>query len=293
MTTEIKVLGTRGSVTTTRTKSGEPTRLFGGDTTSYVIQNGSDPIMVDMGTGSRFYGEGPLRMMAVFTHAHPDHVAGLGDFTPAYIPVSDIEIRASPEHLESIALQYDAAGQVFPAGPNDFMKGIKRIAPIEKRWSYGDLEIESFPLNHPMGCYGYLISGEDGRVGIFADHEHERDLKKIGPEDSAIMKKMEGCDVAFVDGAYLPQEYDPKQVGYEGVLRVGWGHGVDIKAARMALEAGVGRVYITHHSQEHGDTMMLNREREIRKILGTDRVSFARQGEKILLAPILNANFNV
>ena len=75
---------------------------YGGNTSSVVVEApGAPPILLDLGTGLRLYGESlprdqPLRAVALVTHLHWDHVQGLPFFGPVLRPGSHLEVYSPP-----------------------------------------------------------------------------------------------------------------------------------------------------------------------------------------------------
>ena len=73
-------------------------RRYGGNTSCVELEApGEDPIVLDLGTGLRLFGEtlppdGSFRGTALVTHLHWDHVQGLPFFVP-------IRARAPARHL--------------------------------------------------------------------------------------------------------------------------------------------------------------------------------------------------
>ena len=80
----ITFFGVRGSTPC----SGDRTRRYGGNTSCVAVESpGQDPIILDMGTGLRYFGEtqpldGSFNGTALVTHLHWDHVQGLPFFVP-------------------------------------------------------------------------------------------------------------------------------------------------------------------------------------------------------------------
>ena len=76
--------GVRGSTPC----SCDSNRRYGGNTSCVAIEwPGRDPIVLDLGTGLRFFGltqpaDGTFRGTALVSHLHWDHVQGIPFFTP-------------------------------------------------------------------------------------------------------------------------------------------------------------------------------------------------------------------
>ena len=76
---------------------------YGGNTACVALEAaGCDPIVLDLGTGLRFFGEtqpndGSFRGHALVTHLHWDHVQGLPFFTPVNRPGAALDIYGPPQ----------------------------------------------------------------------------------------------------------------------------------------------------------------------------------------------------
>ena len=62
-----------------------------------VVKTEIDPIIFDLGTGLRFFGESldrddPLRALALVTHLHWDHVQGFPFFVPLHHPGASLTV---------------------------------------------------------------------------------------------------------------------------------------------------------------------------------------------------------
>src|SRR5204863_7173906 len=76
----------------------EANSRYGGNTACVALEvAGEDPIVLDIGTGLRFWGEtlptdGSFRGTALVTHMHWDHVQGLPFFVPVDRPGARLDI---------------------------------------------------------------------------------------------------------------------------------------------------------------------------------------------------------
>ena len=95
----------------------EANRRYGANTACVALEvPGEDPIVFDIGTGLRFWGEtlptdGSFRGTALVTHMHWDHVQGLPFFVPVDRPGARLDIYGPTQDEGSLA-------EVF----NDLMK---------------------------------------------------------------------------------------------------------------------------------------------------------------------------
>jgi phosphoribosyl 1,2-cyclic phosphodiesterase len=313
---KIKLYGTRGSIPTPSSKT-RKTLEFGGNTTCLLVEtNSGKSIVLDAGSGIREYGnelimqnkafftkENPLIML--LSHVHWDHIQGIPFFKPMYIPKNNVEIYGNSNYMYSIndafsnsepksiaqyALERQQGKFVFPFKFSEFASNINfNDIELVKDGLYIDgIEIYAKRVNHPEGCYSYKIV-EDGKTFVFlTDHEHEPDLKVIGKMDSCIMKWIEGADVLIQDAQYTPEEYNPELFGKKGFPKIGWGHSVDEKVIKMAAEANVKKLILTHHDPEHMDEFLFEREKYllefIKNSIGKEiDLSYAKEESKIII----------
>ena len=131
--------------------------------------------------------------------------------------------------------------------------------------SIGGLSIHPFPLNHPQGCVGYRIEA-GGRSAVYAS-----DLEHGHPElDRVVREYAEGADVLIFDAQFTPEEYERHR---------GWGHSTWLEATRVANEARVKQLILTHHDPAHADTAVFQIQRHARERF--ENTIAAREGLEI------------
>ena len=101
--------GVRGSTPC----SCEANRRYGGNTACVSIESpGSDPIVFDMGTGLRFFGETqpegePFRAHALVSHLHWDHVQGLPFCVPLHTPGAQLDVYGPMQEGLTVAQGFE------------------------------------------------------------------------------------------------------------------------------------------------------------------------------------------
>ena len=89
-----------------------------------------------------------------------------------------------------------------------------------ERMKIGDVSVESFPLNHPQGAYGYRIEAGGKSIVYATDLEHgDAQLDRI------LRDYASGADVLIYDAQYNDEEYASHR---------GWGHSTWREATRVA-----------------------------------------------------------
>ncbi|MEL6615079.1 MAG: MBL fold metallo-hydrolase, partial [Bacteroidota bacterium] len=174
---------------------------------------------------------------------------------------------ASGDEIEA-ALMGQMRQPFFPV-PFAELQATTSVSPLAhgEPFGLGEMTIQPFPLHHPQGSSGYRIEA-DGAVFVFAtDYEHGDPAL-----ETPLIEAARGADVLYSDAQYTPDEY---------ALRTGWGHTTWEHAARIAAEAGVGRLLLGHHDPTHDDDAL-------ERILTLARERFpntdlAREGDEIRL----------
>jgi phosphoribosyl 1,2-cyclic phosphodiesterase len=208
-------------------------------------------VVIDGGTGARQLGLSLLQRFNrnandihfLMTHFHWDHIQGIPFFAPLYSPANRVVFHSSrpPEEVKDIL-----EGQMtFPYFPVKFelLSAKRDFVQIGKEpLRYGDLTVHSFPLNHPQGATGFRLESHGAVIVHACDHEH-------GDEklDRTMREYAEGADVLIYDAQFTPAEYPSK---------AGWGHSTWAEGVKVAREAGVKQLILSHHDPSHSDDML-------------------------------------
>ncbi len=113
--------------------SGDRYRRYGGNTSCLVIDiEGDEPLIVDLGTGLRAYGDvlhrevralgTPMHATALLTHLHFDHILGIPFFGPLHDPGARLTVYgpAQPKGTLKDALHAAVQPPVFPIHMEQF-----------------------------------------------------------------------------------------------------------------------------------------------------------------------------
>ena len=240
--------GVRGSIPTPA-----PENLgYGGNTTCLELRLPNDEVVViDGGTGARQLGLSLLQRFSrnandihfLMTHFHWDHIQGIPFFAPLYSPANRVVFHASrpPEEVLDI-LEGQMTHPYFPV-KFELLAAKREFVQIGKEpLQYGDLTVRSFPLNHPQGATGFRLESGGAVIVHACDHEH-------GDErlDRTMREYAEGADVLIYDAQFTPEEYPAK---------TGWGHSTWMEGVKVARDAGVKQLILSHHDPSHTDDML-------------------------------------
>ena len=260
----LTVLGAGGSVPV----DGERRREFGGATSCYLLEAAGETVFLDAGTGLRNAPARALqgrRFSLLLSHPHADHLLGLPFFPP--LCRSDAEVRIYARERNGLS----AAGQIGaflspPLWPCTLADYPARTQCVDAADSFdlGRLRVDTMEAPHPGGSTVYRLSLAGKSVVYATDFEH------TGDAAARLAAFARGTDLLLYDGHYTREEYDRHR---------GYGHSTAETGLWALSESGAGRLVLIHHNPDHTDDVLRDRE----NALGTDRASFARQGEEILL----------
>jgi len=252
---EIRFWGCRGSIPA----PGPSTLEFGGNTTCVeVVLNSGRRIVIDAGTGIRLLGDhlqttvATVRLHLLLTHNHWDHLMGLPFFAPIYREDSDIQVDGWPLALPAMKRVFDdhTGDGFFPVGFEQLKGHINFLNKIARSpLVLDDVVIDALPLNHPQGCLGFRFQEEGHTLVFITDNELGLDGGYRFPD---FVKFSRGADLLIHDAQYLPEEMP---------VHRGWGHSTYEEVVRLALEAEVKKLLLTHHDPSRND----NEVREIVK----------------------------
>lgn len=241
--------GTRGSIAV----PGPDTLRFGGNTTCLEVAfNDGKSLIIDAGTGIRALGDkfagkpGPLEINMLITHLHWDHINGIPFFIPVYRPDAHIRVGGWPRGLEGLAGLFDSrrSDGRFPVPFEDLPSRMERsddLAPPCFR--LGETQVSTLPLNHPQGAIGFRFTEGQNSLVFITDNELEPE--KDPPEE--LVRFCEGASALIHDAQYLPEEMEQRK---------GWGHSDWNSTLKLARQAGVGRLILTHHDPSRTDSQL-------------------------------------
>jgi phosphoribosyl 1,2-cyclic phosphodiesterase len=248
----------------------------GGNTSCLEIRAGNEILIFDAGTGIQKCGEklfsngsSKRRELSIFlSHFHWDHLQGLPFFGPIYRPDYCLRFAGGhPAEKTRATLQNLMHHPNFPVEWEQ-TAGNKQFVEIPAGGLALDgVTVESFPLNHPQGAFGYRILTDRGTIVYASDLEHG------DPEHDAILREAaQGASLLIYDAQYTPEEYEGKR---------GWGHSTWVEAAKLAREADVERLVLFHHDPAHTDAAMRRIEQQAREMFPATDV--AAEGMKFEL----------
>ncbi len=243
---KVTFFGVRGSTPcSTRCTSG-----VGGHTSCVVIEpEDSEPLVCDLGTGLRCWGEsqphdGTFAATALITHFHFDHVQGLPFLACA-----------------------DRVGARFTLyGPRDDGRGVTemlhefvrppffpvRLDQLRGTYACHDVSDDVFavdrakvtvkPVPHVGNTVGYRIEADGFSVAYIPDHQAPLDLTSIDPR---VRELATNVDLLIHDAQYNNDDWETK---------AHWGHSTFDYAMHVAEQCGVGSLALFHHDPSRTDS---------------------------------------
>lgn len=253
-------------------------RRYGGNTACVALEAaGEEPIVLDLGTGLRFWGQtqpadGTFVGSALVTHIHWDHVQGLPFFVPVDRPGARLDVYGPPQVGETLEHAFDELMRppYFPVRASELRGAITFHDVGEGDMVVGDAKVQVRSVPHCGPTNGYRISRDSVTVAYVSDHQAPMDGSLEVAE--SVLELCDGVDLLIHDAQYTPEEFTEKRH---------WGHCSVDYAVHVAKEAGVRRLALFHHDPSHGDDevdAMLRRAQAIAARSGIEEVLAASEG---------------
>ncbi len=229
----------------------EANKRYGGNTACVSVEaRAQDPIVFDLGTGLRFFGEHlagtePFRGLALVTHLHWDHVQGLPFFVPINQPGAELTICGrNDEGTLQEAFEEFMRPPFFPVRPGDLCGDItfRDVASTSFDWGRATISVGDVP--HTGATNGYRVEIDGVVIAYISDHQQPTEGNGIA---ASVLALCEGADLVIHDAQYEPHEFAKKS---------DWGHCTVEYAVRVAAEAGAKRLALFHHDPSHGDDVI-------------------------------------
>ena len=228
----------------------EANRRYGANTACVAVEvPGEDPIVFDIGTGLRFWGEklpqdGSFHGTALVTHLHWDHVQGLPFFVPIDRPGATFDIYGpTPDNAPNIADALCSFMQppYFPIRPTDLRGDIRFHDVNDDEFKVGRARVVAKLVPHLGPTNGYRVDWDGFSVAYISDHQAPRGLDTV---PDSVLSLADGVDLLIHDAQYTDDEWEKK---------AHWGHCTVDYAVLVTKEAGARRLALFHHDPAHGD----------------------------------------
>jgi phosphoribosyl 1,2-cyclic phosphodiesterase len=211
---------------------------------------GHAPIVLDLGTGLRFWGETldptqPFTGSALVTHIHWDHVQGLPFFTPVLRAGSRFDVYGTPQdHHDSLG---DAVNDLmrppfFPVRTKDLLGDIRFHDACDTDLELDGAKVKVRTVPHVGLTNGYRVEMGGAVIAYVSDHQMPQDGRH--EVSDAVLELCDGADLLIHDAQYTEDEFPAKST---------WGHCTVDFAVHVAKEAGVKQLALFHHDPTHHD----------------------------------------
>jgi phosphoribosyl 1,2-cyclic phosphodiesterase len=255
-------------------------RRYGGNTACVALEvPGEDPIVLDLGTGLRFWGQrlpqdGSFRGTALISHLHWDHVQGLPFFAPIDRPGARLDVYGPVQADTGMGLE-EAFNEFmrppyFPVRAQDLRGEIVFNDISEAELAIGTAKVHVRPVPHLGPTNGYRIEWEGISVAYVSDHQAPQDGSLH--IDECVLELCDNVDLLIHDAQFAPDEWEQKSH---------WGHCTVDYAVHVAKESGARRLALFHHDPAHHDEyvdQLLEGARERARGVGLEEVVAAAEG---------------
>lgn len=232
---------------------------YGGNTSCVAIQvPGAEPILLDLGTGLRYFGAEqpkgvPFTGTCLVSHLHWDHIQGLPFFTPLLTEGAEVTIHAPMQDDGSSVEEVFRNTIRPPLFPIDLSMLPGSIAFDEVGDSdfvidggpAGEISVKSRIIPHVGTTVGYRIDWNGGSVAYLSDHQQPCDGTMAATEGA--LELCRDVDLLIHDAQYSVEEFAAK---------CDWGHCTMGFAVWLAAEAGAKRLALFHHDPSHDDDLL-------------------------------------
>ncbi len=232
---------------------------YGGNTSCVSVNvPGADPILLDLGTGLRYFGVQqprgvPFRGTCLLSHLHWDHIQGLPFFTPLLTEGSEVTIHAPAQDDGTTVEQVFADTIKPPLFPIDLamLPGSITFAEVGDSevvidgGDAGEIRVMSRLIPHVGRTVGYRIEWNGRSLAYLSDHQQPCDGSLEASPGA--LELCRDVDVLIHDAQYTPEEFAAK---------CDWGHCTVGFAVWLAAEAGAKQLALFHHDPTHDDDMI-------------------------------------
>ncbi len=251
--TTVAFWGVRGSTPC----DGPEYARYGGNTSCVeVTADGHAPVIFDLGTGLRGYGQRLLAegaangyaATALLTHLHWDHVQGLPFFAPLSVGGGALQVYGPRDPSASFGALFDGLMRppYFPVRAEQ-LAGRVDFHDVEggDDFAVGGVEISARWVRHTGPTLAFRVAIDGVSIAYVPDHgpgcssDHGDDFI---PDD--VLALCDGVDLLIHDAQHTADEFAVKR---------SWGHCPVDYALHVAREAGVRTLALFHHCPSHDD----------------------------------------
>lgn len=214
-----------------------------------IESEGRAPLILDLGTGLRFFGldqpeSVPFRGTALVSHLHWDHVQGIPFFTPMLRDGAQLDLYGPTQEGASLeeAVRSFIHPPYFPVTIDDLPGKIVFHEVTDDVIDIEGARVTAAPVPHCGHTLGYRIDCDGASVAYVSDHQQP------GPDavevDPAVLELCRDVDLLIHDAQYTPEEFLKKS---------DWGHCTMEYAVEVAAQSGARMLALFHHDPDRTD----------------------------------------
>jgi phosphoribosyl 1,2-cyclic phosphodiesterase len=250
--THVNFWGVRGSTPC----DGHQFDRYGGNTSCVELaSDGHDPVIFDLGTGLRNYGDaiaaaGRLDGYAgtvLLTHLHWDHIQGLPFFAPLAAGGGSVTVIGPHQEAGPLGEVFEGvmSPPYFPIRPDELRGAVAFESVGNEDFALNGAKVRARWVRHTDPTLGFRVDMEGVSVAYLSDHGPG--TVPDDPDDYVPLEVLELCDgvdLLIHDAQHTAEEYEIKR---------SWGHCTIEYAIHVAKEAGARELALFHHCPSHGD----------------------------------------
>ena len=252
---QVTFFGVRGSTPC----QGDEVARYGGNTSCVAVDvPGQDSILLDLGTGARYFGmrcddARPFRGTCLLSHAHCDHIQGLPFFPPILREGGTLDVYApEPDGDHTHPSVGDGSiGEVlsailrpplFPVGLDAFPGSVTFHSIGASSFAIGSVDVMARYVPHIGPTLGFRLEWGGRTVAYLSDHQQPG--VDVYTTTDEVRELCDGVDLLIHDAQYTRPEFAQRST---------WGHSTVEYAVWVAKECGVRSLALYHHDPTHSD----------------------------------------
>ena len=233
---------------------GPDTAKYGGNTSCVSVEaEGQRPILLDLGTGLRYFGQkytastrAPLDAVALVTHLHWDHIQGFPFFGPILQDGARLELFG-PQQEDGTSFMRSVSDAIrqptFPVELHDLRGKFEFHDVADNDFMIDGFSVKSRLVPHIGPTVGYRIEFAGKSVAYISDHQQPLDGYFNLPE--GVRELAQDVDLLIHDSQYTLAEFEIKKT---------WGHCTTEFAVGIGVACNARRVALYHHDPDRTDS---------------------------------------
>ena len=232
---------------------GPDTAKYGGNTSCVSVEaEGQRPLLLDLGTGLRYFGQQytartsePLDAVALVTHLHWDHIQGFPFFGPILQDGARLELFG-PQQEDGTSFMMSVSQAIrqptFPVELHDLRGKFEFHDVADNDFTIDGYSVKSRLVPHIGPTVGYRIEFGGKSIAYISDHQQPLDGSFTLPD--GVRELAQDVDLLIHDSQYTLSEFEIKK---------NWGHCTAEFAVGIGVACNSRRVALYHHDPDRTD----------------------------------------